>query len=204
MPSWEDPDHFLELQHFHHFVATRCQQGIGSTEDIDIGSRFLPTSDLETYFDDDGEKDRLRDILNRVLPSPGPPLVDPSAIQSEYLKVFAILLCIGKGRFIVSFVVHPGLSDSHLPFRQRPPDFPTSPDFFDVFFKKQWMFCAPDLQYASYKTLAAGTILPITSRELIGTGGDADVYKIVTHPSYNKLHVNSETPLVCHRPMIGV
>jgi hypothetical protein len=66
------------------------------------------------------------------------------------------------------------------------------------------MFCAPDLQYARYKILAPGTILPITSRVPIGNGGDADVYKIMMHPSYNKLHTNLETPLVCHQRMFGV
>jgi hypothetical protein len=144
---------------------------------------------LERYFSD--EEDRLLNLLNRVLPSRGPPLVAPSTVRGKYVRVFAILLRIGKGRFIDYFVRHLGLSDNHLPFLQRPPDFPTSPDFFNEFYERQWMFCPQTLEYSRSVIFPPRMVLPILAKEKIGAGGDAIVHKIVVHSAYNKLRATS-------------
>jgi hypothetical protein len=197
MPD-QELDHHPVIQDYHRFVADKSLLGVvtDSDEATGIDRRFLPFPDLKRYFDDDGEEDRLLDILNKVLPSAGPPSVASSTVRRDYLKVFAILLRIGQGRFIKLFVIYPGLSDTNLPFVQCPPDFPTSPDFFNEFFEQQWMFCSPEVEYRRMTVLPLRTILPIIEKEKIGAGGDGIVYRIVVHPAYNKLRANSTSLVI--------
>ncbi|KAL9092793.1 MAG: hypothetical protein Q9165_004211 [Trypethelium subeluteriae] len=149
--------------------------------------KFIPSDELRTYLD----KHCLRKILKEVL-APGPKsLVEIDAVEESYRKVFAILLHIKKGHLITEFIKHPALTDTNLPFRKRPDEFPhaagTEPDYFETFSRVQWMFCAPILRYYNNRHWEPHRVLPIVESEKIGHGGSAETYKIRLHPSHNGL-----------------
>ncbi|KAL9066101.1 MAG: hypothetical protein Q9157_007251 [Trypethelium eluteriae] len=157
---------------------------IGSQEEP---PKFIPSDELKAYFDNQC----LRKILKEVF-APGPQVyVEVDAVEESYRKVFAILICIKKSNLITEFIKYPALTDSYLPFRQRPDDFPhsanTETDCFEAFSRVQWMFCAPLLRYYINQHWEPNRILPIVHSEKIGHGGSAETYKIRLHHSHNRL-----------------
>lgn len=189
----QQPNHEPALQKFFRFVEEKREPGISGTEN-EI-TDFCPESDLKEYFSD---HDRLEELLRCVLPSTGPVPVQRKPIKTQYTKVFAILLHINRGNFIKHFVIHNSLSDEKLPFDTRPENFPPNLEdidtsFFQDFYERQWMFCAPTLSYERFKDWQARTILPIISKESLGTGGSSETYKIELQSTYNRLEVNRDT-----------
>ena len=76
-----------------------------------------------------------------------------------------------------------------MPFEGKaaPSDFPTTdtyPNFFEKFVERQWQFFPHRFHDGVDAHLPPQRILPIKSKELIGTGGFAKSYKIEIHAGY--------------------
>ena len=121
-------------------------------------------------------------------------------LERSYMRVFTILILIGKGRYIEHFVEHLNLRDHQLPFLEKPAHFPTDPDdptFWASFYEKQFAFCAHHFRYnENYTKLEDLCILPIISKEMLRSGGSAAIYKITLHPYYDQLSSAAEIPVV--------
>lgn len=179
--------HDLEIQSFLRFVENNKQKGTRSppwdSENQDC--HFLPYPALHQYFTD---SERLSSLLRAALPSHGSLPVAQSEIRAAYTNVFATLLSIGRGEYIEHFVRRDGLSDTKLPFYQRPLDFPqTEPDFFNEFYERQWKFCAPLMTYQRTTEWDPRRTLPIISKVALGSGGSSVTYKIEVHRDYDRL-----------------
>jgi hypothetical protein len=145
---------------------------------------FMPLPDLQAYLK---AENRTNNLL-RALFVEG---VDQGLIEKHYIRALTILTAIGKGRFIVHFIQHQNLRDSHLPFLAKPPHFPIDPSdskFWNSFFKKQFTFCPHSFgDNENYLKLEDHCILPIISKEELDHGGSAAIYKIKLHPHYDQL-----------------
>ena len=192
----QQPNHEEALRKFFRFVEEHRTTGISGTESET--AHFCPEPDLHDYF---AEHNCLEGILRCVLPSTGPLPVSRTSIRTHYTRTFAILLCINRGRFISYFVSRDSLSDEKLPFDRRPENFPSDLEdsdarFFQDFYERQWMFCAPTLSYERFKVWEAMMILPIVRKQQLGTGGSSETYRIELHPAYNRLETNRGTESV--------
>jgi hypothetical protein len=188
LPGARQPNHEPRLQRFFQFVEDKSQPGICADESKT--AVFLPETDLQEYFADD---DQLLGILKLIFENPTTLPIRLRSIRSRYTKVFAILLCVDRGDYIPHFEHYDSLSDEKLPFDQPPDHFPseiTAPSFFKDFQERQWRFCAPRLNFGRSKFWQPARVLPITSKEPLGTGGSATTFKIVVHPEYNELDAN--------------
>jgi hypothetical protein len=158
--------------------------------------KFVPFEVFAHYL---AEDNRLEQLLWTIFEDEDPLPVEVSVVQETCLKVFCILLSIGKARFIRPFVEHDDLVDSHLPFHSKPGNFPAStcqPSLWDLFSEKQWMFCPAEMSYKIHNSLDPHRILPIVKREVLAEGGSAVVSKIVLHPSFNKLRREGSLDMV--------
>jgi len=181
-------DHNPIIQNFRRWVDDNSVPGtLGDTERVN--SRFMIAQRLETWLKD---TTHTRDLLRALWDDDAPP-VQPQEIHGKCPRGFAILLLIGKGKYIHHFVRHDSLWDDHMPFNAhtRPADFPTTDvdtDFFKKFVERQWQFFPHTFQQDVVDNhLNPERILPIKSKELIGTGGFADLYKITLHAGYDRL-----------------
>ena len=180
------PQHADALQAFHTWRHSSEAQllGIGGP-DLEPTCPFIPRTNLENYFN---QPHQLEGLLDAVLNSKQRPAVDANYVRDHYLQSFATLLCIGQGSWIYHFQQYHSLRDQKLPHRTRPDVFPiTIPDIFEKFKDAQWQFCVPTLEYNMNERYKEEDILPIISKEKIGEGGSAIVYKIVVDDSYNGL-----------------
>ena len=150
----------------------------------DITPRYIPSLDLETYLNREGVTERL---LNALYPGHDGPAAN--YVKKQYLRPFAILLCLNHGTLIDIFIKHEQLQDDKLPFRSEPPGFPSSSkvDLWAEFRSKQWKFCPVTLRYLMGTTLDQDEILPLRIGERIGLGGTSSVYTVTVHPQYNEL-----------------
>ena len=180
------PQHADALQAFHTWRHSSEAQllGIGGP-DLEPTCPFIPRTNLENYFK---PPHQLEGLLDAVLNSPQRPAVDANYVRDHYLQSFATLLCIGQGALIYRFQQYHSLRDEKLPHRTRPDGFPiTVPDIFEEFKDAQWQFCVPTLEYNMNDRYKEEDILPIITKEKIGEGGSAIVYKVVVDDSYNRL-----------------
>jgi hypothetical protein len=152
-----------------------------------VNHPFMPLPRLETYLKD-GKRTRV--LLQALFPNGDLP-VEPEEVWRHCIKVFSILLLIGKGHFIQHFVQHEQLWDSKLPLLPTPSHFPLATgnnQFFEAFFKQQWHFCPFTFHHNEINThLEKECILPIVHKEQLGDGGSALTYKIKLHPAYDDL-----------------
>ncbi|RDW85934.1 hypothetical protein BP5796_04259 [Coleophoma crateriformis] len=183
-------DQNRHLQDFHQFLKTSLTPADNPA--ASHSQSFVPLELIEEYFGADDNR-RLSNVLEAVYPDESPLPVETSVVQESYLKVFCILLSIGRAAYICHFVEHDDLSDTRLPFSRdsKPSKFPistTQPDFWDSFSEKQWTFCAAEMKYMMINHyFEADRILPIVEREVLAQGGSAVVSKIKLHKSFNKL-----------------
>ena len=195
----DQPDHDLALVEFHQWIEEARERGTGDAS-LDLKHPFVPSSKVQAYFEDVVNIEKILAALYATSELP----VDAGEIKRKYAKVFCILLLIGRGCYIVSFVQHFELSDSHLPFYERPGRFPrsssTAPDFFEAFRDQQWEFCTPDFEENMYKRFEAKEILPIVHKEELAGGGSANTYKIRLHKEYNLLNPGSKLEAVSWSP----
>jgi hypothetical protein len=136
------------------------------------------------------EGNRLEQLLWFIFEDEETPPVEVSVVQETCLKVFCILLSIGKARYIRPYVEHDDLVNSHVLFYSKPGNFLIStyqPSLWDLFSKKQWIFCPAEISYKIHNSLDPHRILLIAERKVLARGGSAVVSKIVLHPSFNNL-----------------
>jgi hypothetical protein len=180
-PDWE-----TDVSEFMRWVET--QSVLGTLGPVPaVNHPFMPFPRLETYLK---EENRTRRLLEALFPNRDLP-VEPEEIWRNCIRVFSILLLIGKGSFIQHFVQHNQLWDGKLPFSSRPRDFPltTGDDrFFELFFQKQWQFCPYTFRHNEiHAHLDKECILPIVHKRRLGDGGSALTYQIKLHPHYDDL-----------------
>jgi hypothetical protein len=148
---------------------------------------FMPLPQLESYLK---ENNRTKRLLRALFPNSDPP-IEPEEVWRSCIRVFSILLLIGKGSFIRHFVQHDQLCDSKLPFSSPPPHFPSEAGddgFFDAFSRRQWHFYPHTFRRNVIDAqIEKESILPIVQKELLGDGGSALTYKIKIYPHYDDL-----------------
>ena len=195
----DQPDHDLALVEFHRWIEEARVRGT-SDASLDLKHPFVPLSKVQAYFGDIVKIEKILAALYGISELP----VDAREIKRKYARVFCILLLIGRGRYIDSFVPRVNLSDGHLPFYERPQSFPcsssTAPDFFEAFRDGQWEFCTPDFEENMKKEFEAKEILPIIYKEKLRGGGSANTYKIKLHKEYNLLNPGSKVEAVSWSP----
>ena len=170
---------FLQWRSNSHNSRIGCKGSDNAT-----GSRYIPQVALEAYL----TTERIRTLLEELFDTPNPE-PDPDRVRRKYLRPFAILLSAGFGRMIGHFV-NRRYEDQVLPFKGKPTSFPelTNRDLFSEFCKKQWQFCAMQLDYDMSDDLVDNDcILPIFEKEEIDRGGSAILHKIAVDEDYNNL-----------------
>ena len=158
--------------------------------------QYIPFSHLQEFFE---SNDRRKRILASLFPEgPEPGLLERDF--SKYLRIFGILLCIGKGRFIRHFVRHESLSDENLPFEHPPANFPlsTDKDMLKAFQEHQWSFCALYLEVNFDRILTGQHILPIADCQRIGQSDNFMRRRIKLDAGYNKLSSFNGDAMVGH------
>lgn len=148
--------------------------------------RYIPQSAVKNYF----ASGRIQRILTSLFS--GKEIVDaPDAdfVLHHYALDMAILLSIGKGRFISYFLKHESLQDLNLPFLSRPLLFPVASDrdIFKDFYDTQWVFCPARLRYNRMLELEPDRILPFVVADKLGMGGSSITYKITLNQEFNDL-----------------
>ena len=119
-------------------------------------------------------------------------------ILESYSQVFAILLSINKGAFILHFDKYDELTDRRLPF-QNNKEFPLQEDFFQKFQEAQHKFCAPTLSHLFHREFSNNCILPFERDGLsIARGSSGVIHKIKVHPGYDFLCSASTSQQVRH------
>lgn len=153
---------------------------------------FMPLPDLEAYLKAQSRTSKLLHAL--YFERDHHVVVD--ILEKWYIRVFTILTLIGKGRYIEHFVQHHNLRDPQLPFLEKPAHFPidpSDPTFWNSFYEEQFAFCPHYFRFnENYTTLEDLCILPIISKEKLGQGGSAAIYKIKLHSYYDQLHPDPE------------
>ena len=170
------------IQELFEWVPKHCIKGTIGPSPFP-NTPFMPLPDLQAFFETHDRKDKiLHDLFSE------PPSLETG--ETGYLRVFTILILLGKGTYIEHFVQFPNLRDSNLPFLVKPSHFPTDPTdpiFWERFHEKQFAFCAHYFRDNENKWLEDLCVLPITEKSAIGQGGSATLYKIRLHPHYDKL-----------------
>jgi hypothetical protein len=190
------PDHAPAIQHFLDFVNEKSVKGTHGPSPT-VNRPFMPLLRLQTYLEEQDRR-RTRAILQALFPTDDLP-IEPEEIAQRCPKVFAILLCIGKGQFIGHFARYSNLRDNKLPFEARPSHFPTTSEegqFWESFYKRQWQFCPHMFQYDIDAELEKECILPIIHKERLAEGGSAVAYKIKLHSMYDQLIPSERNQLV--------
>nr|KAK5446067.1 hypothetical protein LTR18_003986 [Exophiala xenobiotica] len=188
----QQPTHKAEILDLIRWIDDNSEQGIDA-----FGNRvpFMPENALKQYL---SQKNRLPDLLKALFDPGEPPAnVSSNSILASYISVFAILVRIHKGQYIGAFLRHKAeLSDHQLPFRARPPDFPSLSNddpFFDDFCKEQWRFCAHNFSDGEDDIhISESYILPILAKESLEDGGTADLCRVTIHADYDKIQSSAE------------
>lgn len=153
---------------------------------------FMPLLDLQDYL----KAEKRTTKLLRALSVEGVHQGLIELLEKYYIRVFIILTRIGKGRYIEHFVQHQNLRDPRLPFLEKPAHFPIDPNdptFWDKFYENQFAFCPHYFCYNENSLkLEDHCVLPIISKEVLGHGGSAAIYKIKLHPQYDQLSPDGE------------
>lgn len=138
---------------------------------------FIPDGAVHEYLKAENRyKSILRELFGEDL------VIGTRVLLERYSKVFAILVKLGKGHFISSFLKHEELGDDRLPFSEKPAAFPdTAEDFFDAFHSAQFRFCAAVFDNRLQHEFSNGRILPFLEKREIASGGSSVVYKIKIH-----------------------
>lgn len=203
-PSTPQPDYASPIiQELFEWVQNHCINGTNGPS-ATPNRPFMPLDELQAYLK---AEDRATKLLHALYPERDdlPLLVE--ALEHWYIRVFIILTLIGKGRYIETFAQHTNLQDPHLPFLEKPAHFPIDPTddkFWEKFYEKQFAFCAHVFRYNDNRLkLEDLCILPIISKEVLGQGGSAAIYKIKLHPYYDQLNPAPRTSSVSFFPCCG-
>ena len=175
-----------EVQAFIQWIYSPNTQKKGCCgPDNNLSTAYIPQAALEKKL----TKSVIAVLLKELFQDLGQLARDTNVVKKHYLRPFAILLSIGSGRMIRHFVHYLSLRDDQLPFSDKPKDFPnlTTRNLFQAFHKAQWHFCPVKFEYDMSHRLQENFILPIVSKEEVGNGGSATLYKIVIDEGYNEL-----------------
>ena len=198
--SAPQPDHAaVVIQELLEWVPKNCISGTNGPS-AEPNRPFMPLPDLEAYL----KAHRRTSKLLRASYPERDHLVVASFLEEWYIRVFTILILIGKGNYIEHFYQHTNLRDHKLPFLEKPAHFPidpSDPTFWESFYEKQFIFCAHCFGHnENYIKLEDPCVLPITSKELLGRGGSAAIYKIRLHPYYDRLLSEADCSMVRFTP----
>ncbi|KAM5351303.1 hypothetical protein ACJ41O_004026 [Fusarium nematophilum] len=141
---------------------------------------FVDESALATFYGENAEI--VHQLVAKVAPTPilGAEIAC-KLIEQSCQRIFLMLLLLGQGALVELFLLHPGLHDSCLPFRERPEDFPLDDELWRSFDKLQGTFCVPETWYTNeghYFAISPGEIIPISERCYVGEGRSAVVERI--------------------------
>lgn len=185
----------LNIQEFLEWIPKNCINGTNGPSAAPNRS-FMPLPDLRAYLKAESRTSKLLDA--HFYDRDHQVIVE--VLEKWYIRMFTILILIGRGRYIEHFVQHHNLRDPHLPFLEKPAHFPTDPadpSFWERFYEKQFTFCAHYFRYnETYTMLEECCILPIISKEVLGQGGSAAIYKIKLHSHYDQLNPVDEVSRV--------
>lgn len=148
--------------------------------------KYIPRSVLTRYFTLDGGS--LDGLLKEVLEEEEH-ITQADTILQQYLAVFAILLSIGKGKYL-NRCVERDYNDERLPLFDRPRHFPKSEhgSFFDEFFDAQWRFCPVKLTKNPVNLqIEPEQIFPLRRREQVGSNTSSTTYLVEFHEEYDLL-----------------
>ena len=145
--------------------------------------------------------ERIESLLGDLFPGPSEQRPSAGIIHDGYLRPFAILLCQGAGEMIKYFIRYESLGDSALPFYQQPKEFPrsTTQDMWGKFYREQWHYCALNLSFDMDKQLDCDQILPllpIDSKDHLGTGRSASTYLVSVDPQFDALTTSENNDVV--------
>lgn len=112
-----------------------------------------------------------------------------TVVREQYLVVFTILLSIGMGPFIHTFVQHDQLVDERLPFLTRDVWPEASSQIFDNFYEAQWRFCAKTLvpDGLNDTKLCDNMVMPFKEIKVLNKGSDSTISKVELFEEYNHL-----------------
>ena len=187
-------DSHPSIQQLVKWVESTKDRGMRSSDadgvDYDWDVPYVSQTALDNYF---SQHQAVEKLLGALF-SDNDPLkeaLNARHIRGNYSKIFCLLITIGKGRFINSFVEY-GINDQRLPLTLNQHDFPPSPsdpEFFTTFYQKQWQFCVPELHAntISRRFDPKECILPIRRTETLGNGGSATAYKVEVPRCYDCL-----------------
>lgn len=155
---------------------------------------FIPAGEVQEYFRK--EPPRLTAILAALFGSEDSRWRGRvSEIVTSYSVVFAILVFIGHGEYILNFLPHETLGDDRLPFETRPNKFPWAPsdsvELFDRFQQAQSRFCAVRFNRSTTPEFDDSRPMPYLSKELLDEGGSAKVYKVQIHAAHDMLQTST-------------
>lgn len=172
---------------FHDYVSQRKTAGINGDWNTDY---YVSFRHLKEYW--------VRPRVETILLSFNPPInVNIDDIIKRYLRIFSILVYIGRVPYIRYFLQHDNDDEKGLPYRDALPfDLPRTDETQNVWesiLKTQWMFSpfqfGPMMPYL--KPLDQRRILPITLHEKLTPDSldkeTAVVQVVELHPDYNKL-----------------
>lgn len=194
--SASQPDHAaVVVQELLEWVPKNCISGTNGPSAAP-NRPFMPLPDLEAYLK---AHHRTSKLLRASYPERDH-LVVASLLEECYIRVFTILILIGKGNYIEYFHQHTNLRDHKLPFLEKPAHFPIDPSdpaFWEKFYEKQFTFCAHCFGHnENYIQLEDLCVLPIKSKERLRGGGSAAIYKIRLHPHYDQLLLAADSSMV--------
>lgn len=148
---------------------------------------FVPLTSIMEFFADPAFLGR---VLEELWPGETAP-VRENEILNGYVRVFTILLSLGKGTLIHHFVQHQNLADALLPFENRPHNFPKikdDSDFFHDFHQHQWKFCPYVFNRGVLQSpLHPLRVLPITEKVHIADGKNTQIYRVHILAEYDNL-----------------
>lgn len=188
-PGSRQPTHHPAVQDFFAWIKkSRVASGL---EDDTAGlDDFIPAGEVQAYLREDSS--RLTSIFTGLFGSEDTSWRGrTNEIVKDYSVVFAILVSIDHGKYILNFLPYETLCDDKLPFESRPQKFPwassDSDELFDRFQQSQLRFCAVKFKRNSTREFDDSRPLPFLSKEPIGEGGSAKVYKVQIHASHDEL-----------------
>lgn len=189
------PSHDPLLQKFNWLIDHLSEPVYHITKDEKVEPGIVPIDALEDHFRSRNYPN-LDDILHAIFeirPGSRQPRISPKDVAENCIRILCILFLIGKAKFIETFVQHKDLHDCHLPFLQKPFNFPSDPSdnegqaFFREFHRTQWRFCSPVVTPLSHCTFPSDAIFPFMQWNIEARGRSGIVYKAILHSKHNGL-----------------
>ena len=185
--SGPQPDHDTYIQDFLKWIKSpdSFRIGCGGVVNEEVKRKYIPLEKLKEKL----TRRRVEGLLAALFENEERSAPDVDLVISDYLRPFAILLCIGEGSMISQFMKYESLADVRLPLSWEPSAFPKSSrcDIWAAFRQEQWMFCAQTLKLNMDLHIEPEYILPILSKETIAEGGSSITYKIIVDRDYDEL-----------------